>query len=126
MFGAKLDAILGRKKWTTTRLQKEMDLTWAAASRWRKGQSYPREPETWVRLCEVLAVTPWELMPFALGYEPPFAAWTEFLATDEGKSMDARERARVAFFPTFDGDEPTTTTYKMALMAVRANKRAPG
>lgn len=122
-FGAKLDAILRRKGWTTTRLAEELGVTWAAADRQRKGRAYPREPKTWVRLCEVLAVTPWELMPFALDYEPPFAAWRAFLETDEGKEMSADERVRVAFFPILDGDEPTVTTYTMALMAVRAMKR---
>ena len=68
-------------------------------------------------------MTPWELMPFALEYEPPFPAWRAFLETDEGKSMDARERLRVAFFPAMEEDEPTVTTYTMALMAVRAMKR---
>lgn len=120
-FGGRLDAILERKGWSITQLQNAMEVTFATASRWRKGQALPREPETWVRLCAVLHVTPWDLMPFALDYEPPFAAWSEFTKTPEGASMTDRQRVSLAWhhFPPEDG-EPTVATYQLLLAAQRS------
>jgi transcriptional regulator with XRE-family HTH domain len=121
VFGRRLDEILRRKGWDIARLEREMDVTWTTASRWRKGRVLPKDPDTWVRLCAVLHVTPWELMPFALDYEPPFKAWQDFRATPEGMSLTDRQRISLAwhYFPPEDG-EPTVGTYQLMLAAQRS------
>lgn len=114
-FGRRLDEILTRKGWSITDLQRATDVTFATASRWRKGEVLPGSPQQWGILFKVLHVTPWELMPTLEDYEPPHAAWRAFLATPEGKSMTAAERQALAWSPV--AGTPTVGTYQLLLAA---------
>lgn len=86
---------------------------------WITGESEPRG-EHLALLAEVLGVTADELLGIADGQEPPFAAWAEFLETEQGRSVTADERRALAGLPWPAGTQPTVASYQIALAAVRS------
>lgn len=95
---------------------------WRLVQKWETGENRP-DRESFAALVRVLAVTPDELMGTALGQDPPFAAWKDFLATPEGQSMDEGERRALQALAWPSGREPTVAGYIMLLAAIRGGSR---
>lgn len=74
------------------------------------------------KLAQVLGVSIDELLGVAHGQDPPFAAWSEFLATTEGGSMTEGERRTLQSMAWPPGRAPTVAAYQIALAAVRATQ----
>jgi transcriptional regulator with XRE-family HTH domain len=120
--GERIARARDRKGWTKADLARETGKGWRAVHKWETGEVQP-DRESIRLLAQVLAVTIEELLGVAVGQDPPFAAWKEFLATSEGASMNDGERRMMQALPWPPGREPTLAGYLMMLAAVRGGSR---
>jgi transcriptional regulator with XRE-family HTH domain len=115
--GERIDDALAQKGWTRQRLAKELGTRWQTVDDWISGKHEPRRFLR--RIAEVLDVTTDELLGVAEGQDPPFAAWPEFLATDEGRAMTEDELRMLRSIAWPRGRAPTVGAYLAVLVAAR-------
>lgn len=54
------------------------------------------------------------------GNEPPYKAWRDFLATDDGRAADPRHKAILASVDWPEGQSPTVRLYKLMLLNLQS------
>jgi transcriptional regulator with XRE-family HTH domain len=121
--GARIAEARERRGWKKADLARALGKSWRLVHKWETGEVQP-ERESIRRLAEVLAVTIEELLGVAEGQDPPFEAWSAFLETSEGRSMDPGERRMMQALPWPPGREPTLAGYLMMLAALRGGSRS--
>jgi transcriptional regulator with XRE-family HTH domain len=123
--GEKIDAAATRANVTTTAIAKEAGVTFAAASRWRKGKAMP-EGEHLLAIARACRVSPDEFEGLLDATEPQWPAWRELLAL-EGARLNADEKKRIARSVRLmlkDGEVPELPTLQLAAAAVRSLRRS--
>jgi transcriptional regulator with XRE-family HTH domain len=114
--GARFTAARKGKGLSITDVAKALETKWQAVQEWEQGKRMPRF-EQGIRLARLLGMTLDELLDE--GYQPPYAAWPTFVASQQ---MTDGEKRQLASFMWGDS-EPTIEAYSVVLAGLRLAKR---
>lgn len=120
--GARVSALAKARGLSKSELARRLKTSYRMVHKWTSGAQLP-ERESLLKLAGVLGVTIEELLGVAAGQDPPFEAWGEFLASDQGVTITPDERRALQVIPWPPGQEPTITGYLMMLAALRSGTR---
>lgn len=102
-------------------IARTMKVRWSTVNEWYQGRATPTSSNL-RRLAEVTGVDVDELLGVACGQRPPFAAWDDFLRTEEGKTITEEERRSLQAIPWPRRRAPTVSSYLLALQALRSTR----
>lgn len=117
ILGARIARALKEKGLSQTYVARKLGVRNATVGDWIAGRFKPRA-ESVRELAEVLGMTADELLDVTAGDDPPFDAWSAFIA--KHPEIDDKARHFLRRLPWPEGHTPTVATYEVMLATFRS------